>query len=457
MTAACFADFSARVNLALVVDHSGRAGCGFLLSLFDQHPEVVSCPWMHYVYSYATHLFDGQDEIPAREALRVWPRQQYFALIYADPNPQREALIRKMGSDPAAHIDRPAVRRAFHAALRGKKTITRRELILATYFAYLAGLGRDPARARYILLSDAISLRTESVFGGYSGKILDLARADFPEAVFIHLVRDPRAGFASTNHQFINQLGNMYGVHWGNALSRLRRCLRFDFDWDSIFVFGFWLMYFRQTHAAVTRKRAQYARQFMMVKNEDLNLDFLRTMRQISARLEISWLDDWDAGQDFAPTMLGMPWLGMGAYNSAYSPQSRLENDSPDQARRSAGPNRHVTERWKSRLAPREILLIETFLWPEFGMYGYQTRHDARPGLRQWLGALLLPLRGELPAPRWVLAGWKQGFRIFLDRVFFSAVWPVYYLLARYAFLRVVFSTRVFGDDDGTREKNSAQ
>ena len=213
MTAACFADFSARVNLALVVDHSGRAGNAFFLSLFDQHPEVVSCPWMHYVYSYATHLFDGQDEIPAREALRVWPRQQYFALIYAEPNPQREALIRKMGSDPAARIDRHAVRRAFHGVLKEKRTITRRELILATYFAYLTGLGRDPARARYILLSDAISLRTESVFGGYSGKILDLAKADFPEAVFIHLVRDPRAGFASTNHQFINQLGNMYSVH----------------------------------------------------------------------------------------------------------------------------------------------------------------------------------------------------------------------------------------------------
>ena len=117
-----------------------------------------------------------------------------------------------MGSDPAARIDRHAVRRAFHGVLKGKRIITRRELILATYFAYLTGLGRDPARARYILLSDSISLRTESVFGGYSGKILDLAKADFPEAVFIHLVRDPRAGFASTNHQFINQLGNMYGA-----------------------------------------------------------------------------------------------------------------------------------------------------------------------------------------------------------------------------------------------------
>ena len=51
-----YEDFSKKVNLMLLIDHAGRAGNVFFLTIFDNHPEVISCPWIHYIYSYIIFL-----------------------------------------------------------------------------------------------------------------------------------------------------------------------------------------------------------------------------------------------------------------------------------------------------------------------------------------------------------------------------------------------------------------
>lgn len=440
-----FDEFTDRVNLIQVLDHAGRSGNGFFQTIFDEHPEVITCPWIHYVYSYILTIMGDSEWLDSRIVLQRWRAQQYFRLIHDEPDDAARTFIRKIGGDPDVELDRELVRQVFRDVVLKRPRIHRRDLVIATYYAYARGLGRDVNSIRYILTSDSISLRSESVSSGFSGKVVDNAVNDFPKAILIHLIRDPRAGFASTNHQFINQLGNMYGLHYGNTLVRLKRLFRLDYDWDSVFVFGFWLMYFRRTFEAMMRKREEYAGNFIQIRNEDLNLDFVNTMKSLSDLLQIEFLQEWQKGDEFQPTMVGRIWRGTGAYNSQYSRANLLPNDQKNISRSNAGPNRYVTERWKSRLSRREVALIETFLLPEFVNLGYPlqiVRSDR--STRQWLPYLMGSLNGEIPSWRWIKDGRNEGgIAVMFDRVWYVLLLPFFYFFSRLSFVCAVRKFRI--------------
>ncbi len=441
-----FEAFKERVNLIFVVDHAGRAGNGFFQTIFDQHPQVIACPWMHYVYSYVITEYGEGDELDARAVWQHWRGTIYYSLLYDDLNDERRAFITRIGGDPAAAIDRQAVRHAFDSILLERDRIMRKDLVLAIFYSYAVGLGRDTAKITYVMSPDSISLRSENAMSGFSGRVVDLVLQDFPAARLIHLERDPRAGFASSNHQFVNKLGNTYGLKLGNFWHRLRRLLRRDFDWDSVFVFGFWLIYFRQTFEAAMRKRAQYPESFTTVRNEDLNLDFVNTIGKLADDLGILRLDCWTEG--FQPTMLGKPWTGTGAYNSQYQ-QDRygpLRNDPDEIARGVTGPNAYVTQRWRSRLSADEILIVEALLAPELEAFGYDLLywHGGEDDERRLRRAVWKPLRGELPTPRWVLDGRHLGAKELADRIFYCFAFPVFYLAARLVFLSLIRNAGIF-------------
>jgi len=429
-TSFSFAKFAAQVNVIAVFDHSGRAGNTFFTSIFDQHPQVLVCPWVHYLYSYATTAFGEEEEIDSRTAHQFATRTWYFRLLYGELTGPDKALIEKIGGDPNALVDRDALRRAFDGIVLSQPTITRRSLALACYFAFAVGTGREIDKIKFVLIDDAITLRSETPFTGYSGRVVDLIKKDFDRAVMLHLIRDPRAGLASTNHQFVNSLGNEYGVHWGNYGRSLRRLTASDLGWDGVFVFGFLLLFFHQSFLAIERKKARYADQFSVVKNEDLNLRFPATMQALCDALDIAFLEVWSDPQ-YVPTMLGAPWRGMGAYNNRYqAPRfGPLENDPDEISRAIAGPNKFVTERWRSRLSQTEIFLIEWFLRSELRRYGYpflQVGQD-QEDVFSMVVRLARPLRGELPTPGWIRRGARLGVREALDRIFFAiSFWPFY-------------------------------
>ena len=381
-----------------------------------------------------------------KQLLVSWPQTTYFSLLYHELNDQRADLIRKMGGDPSAELDRAAVRHTFNNLLETREKISRRELVTAIFYSYAKGLGRDPEAIRYILCPDSISLRNETVMSGFSGKVIDHAVKDFPKARLIHLERDPRAGFASSNHQFINQLGNMYGLRVGSFWQRLGRLHRRELDWDSVFVFGFWLLYFRQTYKAIMRKRTSYPKHFFTVHNESLNLNFVPTMQWLSEELGIDFLADWN--DNFTPTMLGKKWAGTGAYNSRYQTHryGPLRNDPDHVALNVNGPNAYVTQRWRSRLAPREILLVEALLSEEINDFGYEFLYwkgDAR-SMDRLYGSLWRPLKGELPTPRWIFDGLRVGARDFFDRIFYLITFPIFYIKARQVFLAIIRDQNIF-------------
>ena len=439
--------FKQNTNILFVVDHAGRAGNAFFQTIFDSHPQVLACPWMHYVYSYIIESFGNNEFLDSNYVHSIWKDTTYFTLLYNDLGQHQSQFIYKIGGDPEALLDRALVRATFDEIILSKDVIHRKDLIHAIFYSFALGRGIDTTSIRYVLCPDSISLKSESVANGYSGRIIDIVIQDFPKARIVHLERDPRAGFASSTHQFINQLGNMYGVKPSNFVQRYLRLLRCDIDWDSVFVFGFWLLYFKQTYDTIMLKRTQYPQYFMTVRNEDLNLNFVNTMSTIASSLNIDFLEIWSP--HFSPTMLGITWMSTGAYNNRYQTfrNGPLKNDPNKISHTVSGPNEYVTSRWKKRLKPREINILEILFSEEIDNFGYDyifPRHSSYTRLRLII-LLLQPLSGELPSPSWIFSGLQTSLSEFLSRIFFVFVSPLFYVQSRISLFRIIFKGSLFG------------
>ena len=115
-------------------------------------------------------------------------------------------------------------------------------------------------------------------------------------------------------------------------------------------------------------------------------------------------------------------------------------------AQRVNGPNAFVTERWRSRMKPNEILLVE-----EIEHFGYDFLYwkPRERKLARLYSALWRPLKGELPTPRWIVEGLSVGVRDFLDSLFYMATFPVFYVTVRLVFVRLIREGEIF-DVGGT-------
>jgi hypothetical protein len=431
-------ELAGRINLALLFDHVGRAGNGFCLTVFDQHPQVLTCPWVHYLYSYFVTEFGDAPVVDSRKAVEFLQHKTYFRYVLKTPDREMARTMHRFGADPDTPLDRSLGRDVLNTLARAHDTVSRRDLFLAAYAAFALAAGRDLGQVRYILLADAVSLRTEHVRTGFSGKVLACARNDFPQARFLSMVRDPRAMFASNRHQFVNALGNMYAVAPGTFARRIKELATLDQRMDNS-VWLIWMWYAAETGKTISRLKKEHPSRFLTVRNEDLNLRFVPTLRGLCRWLEVPFHAPW-AAPDFEPTIVGRPWRGTGAYNSRYQTCTNglLLNDPKEVADTVTGPNRYVTERWRTRLAPREMRLIERLFSQEMVQQGYEPTHPPQPDTSAGLLALLWhPLRGELPSVRWLRDGLAQGSGEFGRRLFYTLVFPLFSVLARLQFLRL--------------------
>lgn len=427
-----FSEFSKNTDLLLLIDHAGRAGNGFFQTIFDQHPEVITCPWVHYIYSSLTDMYKDRSEYTQDEVLQYIDLNRYLQTIFSDLTDTNKDFILKMGGNINASINRNIVYKTFLELIKDRSLIHRRDLILMIYFAFMKGRAIDTSRIKYILTADSISLRSESLHSGYSGKIIDFAVKDFENSIVIHLLRDPRAGFTSSVHQFINQLGNMYGLRLDNFLNRIKKMISLDYDWDSAFVFGFWILYFKETFKCIERKKIELTANFIEIKNEDININFRNTLKNLSADLGIDCLDSWNSDKDFIPTMLSMPWMGTGAYNANYSKSNILEGDPKSLIGKLAGPNKYVTERWKDRLPSRDVTIVEYELREEIERYGYDFRNGKSPSFLDSRIKFCFPLIGEIPNLSWITKSHETINR--LNKVIFFLTLPITYPLSRISF-----------------------
>jgi hypothetical protein len=438
---------AASISLIGLIDASGRSGNVFFLTLFDQHPQVVSCAIVQYTYSYIVSAFGDRTVIDAKEAHQFVTQQSYFRLIYNDPAGTNAELIERMGADVRAPLDRTKIRDLCDRYFLQRATVTRRELAAVPLIIYAAARGVELRNLKYVLVGDSISLREEHVLKGFSGRIIDAMAHDFPDGRFVRLVRDPRATFASPRHQFVNSLGNMYAITPSNVLSRLRSLAAADLTPENGCVYLYWLLYLQQAGATARRQLKRYRNNFTTVRNEDLNTNFVATMDSLANWLGIVKIDAWQTDK-FNPTIVGALWQGIGAYNSRYQrvTDGPLINDPSEVSSSVTGPNAYVTMRWRSRLNKREIELIERLFRGELQELGYEILFDnsSRTGLASFIRTALLPFEGELPTLAWLRRGARRGIPELWRRMFYVIAFLPFYVGSRILFADLVFRRRLF-------------
>jgi hypothetical protein len=433
-----FNKFINRVRPLYLIDHAGRAGNGFFQTLFDEHPEVLSIPWIHYCTSYFISEFGDHTCVDSSQAHEFWTSKSYFRFFYYELNESDKDLVYRFGGNPESQIDRIQVREIFDQIVLSQTNISRKEIIYASFYAMAKALGRDLARINQVVLTDAISLRDESFSDGFKGRIIDLILSDDPDAVIIQLIRDPRASFASTNHQFINQLGNMYSLQIGNISSRLKELAEAKFNMSGPFVFGFLILFFVELFKCVERKKKEFPKNFLLLKNEDLNLRFVPTMELLCRNLNITFNTKWNA-KGYSPTMLGSEWKGTGGYSNRYQTKHNgpLQNDPDEVSSNVVGPNEYVTKRWEKRLSKKEIYILDYFFRHEIQTYRYKFLTPdpfSKTEASVWL-KMLAPLRGEVPPIQWLFSGWQQSPKEFGNRITYYILLPVFFVFARLVFL----------------------
>jgi len=425
--------FCTGVNLVFVLDHGGRAGSNFFQCLFDAHEELIICPLVHYVYSYLHSIFGDKDEVYLQEAHEFIAHTSYFRFLYHDLEGEYKEIVRKIGGDETAPFDRVYFRSLVDDLFAGEGMITRRDIITRAYAAYALCRGFDLKKVKYIGFNDAISTRGEDLRKGFSASTLDKALQDFPDVVYLPLLRDPRAQYASTRHQMVNEFGNNYGLRPGNWLQTWKRLWNNDISLDH----GpahFCLMYQVAAFRALIKKWREGKGRWLFLRNEDFNTNFVPTMtalcKQLNIEPDLEWLEK---GDDYKARMMGRPWAGTGAYSSRYQKVTNgpLSNDKPEDVVKMVGPNKYVTERWKTRIPRYEQAILEGLFHHEIQYFRYPViiPDDEKVSWKIILKQFL-PWSGEWPTFKWLFANTNKteaNARLF----YFLTVWPLY-LLSRY-------------------------
>ena len=141
------------LNIVACIDHSGRGGNMFFLTIFDRHPEVISIPVMHYAYSYVGGFLRGRQQVDGDEAYSYLTEKGYSRLLCEDPEGASGELVERMGGSRYLTFPRQEFRDLMDAFCRTRKSLNRRELIVLPYAAYAVSTGRDLSKCKYALIS----------------------------------------------------------------------------------------------------------------------------------------------------------------------------------------------------------------------------------------------------------------------------------------------------------------
>lgn len=165
-------------------------------------------------------------------------------------------------------------------------------------------------------------------------RFVGLLRRHFPEARFIHLVRDPRA--------VVNSL-IASDVHRSNALYASRR----------------WL----SDVSAGLRAERDFPGEVLRVRYEDLVTDVESTLRKVASLLDF----------EYDPSMLAAASQGASEYSRFYA---------AIHANLALPPTDQFIEKWKDHLSAGEIALIESIVGERMLELGY-AKSDQDPATRR--------------------------------------------------------------------------
>lgn len=328
---------AASLRTVLIVA-SGRSGSIFLHSLFDGHPQVLSYPAVHGLYSpwYSEELVRTPQD--AARYLELFTR---LAIHFQG---RFDEAIGRLG--PAGDLNFSVPRREFLALFTEELAglgapVSRRKMVLALHTAWGRLRGFDFSRAR-VLIEHA-----------HNPAYYSAARSDLPGALTLQTVREPVAGY--------------YGM--------VDFCLKTYGHFKREFFFKFTRDVFLKPWLELAPEAARDPAHHRLVRIEDLNAGGRAAMREIA-----NWVGIEDHDSLEVSTVDGLLCHG----NSGRA--TSITTFSP----RASAPTRASS--------PLERIRLHLLLGDAIARAGYTIQAPRRRMLNPV--ALLLPLRSELrPRP----------------------------------------------------------
>lgn len=320
---------------------AGRAGSGFLHSLLDSHPQVLTLPMELKYYDCwlrlnAEHISDPD------EMVKVWCEQTKLAKLGTGIHYGFEE-----SKNSYTNCDFPVFKAKFKSYLL-KYGMDRRNVFYAMHHAYADSIEQSMDNVKVILEFSA------------SPRIIDHAQDDFNGVKFLHVVRDFRANYASMKQYFLATRKGLIAF----SAPKLKEKILVTSILDTLL--------------GVRKILKLEANSRFDVRLEDLHLNLNSTMTGVADWLGI------DARESlFVSTLGGQPWMGNSSSGKAVS-----------------GVNPEVLTRWKNNLNSAEVVMVNYWFRQEMQFFDFEDSENVENiNARDYIVNVCKPFKNELKFP----------------------------------------------------------
>lgn len=335
------------------VQGMGRTGFDLLRTLLDGHKEILILPftdkfttiWQKNNFSSDTHL----DEI-----VDVY---LYNSKIYRF----KEQTISELDIiHDYDMVDWKIYEESFKKFIR-EHYVSSRYVRLAIYYAFAKSINKNINSLKTIIADAFYSDQTDFILN------------DFPNARFIHLLKDHRGNFLSLKAYYHRVNGTLYPIK-GDIKN---------------FYFHILFDYMFPTMKMLHKNKLKLKDDLKVLKYENLLTKTKLTMKELSYWLNINYNDDL-----LITTRIGKTTKSNSAFNEIGV----------------TGINPEFADRWENELESYEIRMIEFFFKKSLEDLGYKVKY-AMTKKNYFLGFLscLLPIRGEIIPNKRILKKTNQG------------------------------------------------
>jgi len=328
-------ELSALRDRPLFICGHPKAGTSLVRAVFDSHPQLIVYPeetifFRRYLPQAAGLDQESRLELAERTLIHI------FRWNRAQPTPDQDGFPDR---DYSA-ISYEEVRRQMRA-LAGQDYRHPGDILSAAVLAYGEISGQiSEITSRWVEKSPYNEYFAQTIFEWW------------PEAICIHILRDPRDNFVSYRRKHLDWRPEFFAANWN-----------------------------RSTQAGVENQARFGPQRYFILRYEDLARSPEETLKELSDFLQI----EWDAAL-FAPTRAGEQWQG----NSMFANQFQGISALP-------------VARWKEQLSPLETLIIELKTRALCQTWGYEDSLLTQP--EQTAPSQRL-------AARWRLAVWPLRRRL---------------------------------------------
>lgn len=305
---------------------SHKSGSSLLRSLLDGHPELFVIPSESHYFQLTGHCVEFRiRRTNAKEMSFDEKRNALTQYIHRE----------NISTDPhgAVMIENRYNENIFKELLEKHNNLNDRDLMSVYLSAFHAALYETP-------LPENIRIVEKSV---EHAEFAPLLARWFPDAKFIHIVRNPYATLAATRQT----------------------------DWQKGYPYlGPYIESMRSSYCHLF-KNVSIFENYKVIRYEDLVTNTSEIMQSIAEHLEIR-MDN----VLLQPTLCGEPWAGNSSTNTKFS-----------------GVSSAPSEKWKKTINDLEIILTNRVSKSIFSYFQYQQLSPKHHPLRQ----KFLPIKGETP------------------------------------------------------------